>query len=154
MKKERKEWVCNNTCGFNCCSEIFLPVTPIQRMFINKKGYFVVEEDYTDFKWLGYHDAFDIKELDEGKKKIIVKTKDYKYYWNPYVKKHMIYIKNKCNKILDDNKCSIFEDRPVICMKAECPVFSEKKKIRWYGKKGLLKEKVEAYKKGELKKWH
>lgn len=154
LKIKGKEWKCNCQCQSNCCSEVFLPINQAQKKSIQEKGFWYVDHDYTDFRWLKLHKIFKVEKTSNKKERkiTILKTK-YEFKYNQFINQEMLYVQDKCSMLLPDNKCKIFRNRPDICKKAECIVFSIKKSIRWYGENGTLKDKVEAYKRGELEKW-
>jgi hypothetical protein len=41
--------------------------------------------------------------------------------------------------LLPNGKCKVYRARPEICKKADCPVFTKSKEIRWYAEHGKLK---------------
>jgi hypothetical protein len=154
MKLFGKVWQCNNTCGKDCCSELFLPMDKLSKASFDAHGSWIVSPNYADFEWLSYHKSLTIEKLPSGNRKITFsKNVPYKYVYNPYRKMDEIHIIDKCDKLLNDGKCKIFRARPQICKVADCPVFSNKAEIIHYGKNGLLKEQHEKYLKGELKKY-
>jgi len=147
-----KEWRCNNQCQSNCCSAVWLKVTPEQRASINKKGYFTVKSDYGDWRWMEFHKQVKVEKLDGGYRKIIIVKPIEKILYNPFVKSDFIYIQGKCNKLMKDGKCKIYRNRPLACKVSECPVFSDNSRKQWFAENGYLKEQLDKYKKGELSK--
>lgn len=150
-----RDWTCNMQCGANCCSEIFLPLNKAQMESIIKDRFWIVDHDYTDFKWLGYHKVFKIINTgDKGTRRIeLAQGVEYEFKKHPMIECHtMIYIQDKCVMLLPNNRCKAFRSRPNICKKAECVVFG-RDKIQWYGENGVLADKVKAYKEGKLQKW-
>lgn len=153
IKVTGKIWQCNNQCNSNCCSEVWLKINPEQRYSLEKQGYFIAEPDLSEWRWVEFHKKLNIEKLAKGKRKISVRNDDYKIRWNEYLNTDMVYVKDKCIQLLPDNRCRVYRNRPMVCKIGECAVFSIKKKIQWYGENGLLKDKIEAYRKGELSKW-
>jgi len=151
MRVQGKRWSCRNQCGSNCCSEIFLPVNKYHMKTIKEEGYFIVDNNYSDFIWVGYHPSLEIKKLDRTKRMINVLTKDYEFKYHEIIGMHMLFINEPCKHLQKDGKCKIYRKAPEICRKAECPVFTDNPDIFWYAKNGKLKEAREKYEKGELK---
>lgn len=137
LKIAGKSWSCNNDCGFNCCSDLFLPVSPEQRLSLEKVGHFIVDSNYADFKWLGYHKAIKIEKISQGWRKL-TPLKKYEFKLNQHLGKDMVFIEDKCKMLLQNNRCKIYRSRPQICRVADCPAFSKNQSIRWYGKQGVL----------------
>jgi Fe-S-cluster containining protein len=154
IKLEGKDWECMNQCKSNCCSEIFLPLSPAQKTSFEKEGFWIADNNFTDYDWLNYHKALVIEKKDKGFRKIsLQKDVSFEFIYNPYTNFEEIHILDKCSKLLPDGRCKVYRARPVICKKSLCIVFDIRKAITHYGEKGLLKDKVEAYRRGELKKW-
>lgn len=152
INKGGKEWSCDNQCKSNCCSSVFLVIDSEQLISLKKYGFYYAHDKYSDWDWLSFHKMFKIE--DEGdRKKITLKTDEYEIKYNDYLQENMLYVDDKCEHIMEDNRCAIFEDRPKVCRISECPVFSFKKKIQWYAVNGKLKEQWQKYKDGELKRW-
>lgn len=152
-----REWRCNNQCKHSCCNALWLKVTPEQRASINKRGYFIVDKDYIpdkgDWRWVEFHKQVKVEKQDGGMKKIIILKPIDKILYNPFQKCDFIYIEGKCNKLMKDGRCKIYRNRPNACKVAECPVFSENSERQWFAENSYLKEQLEKYRKGELKKW-
>jgi len=153
LKVEGKVWDCKNQCKNNCCSSVWLKISPEQRVSLKNKGYFVAKHDYTDFRWLGYHKQFKIDKLDKGDRKITLRTKDYKIQWNPFVNSDFLYVEDRCIQLKPNNLCKVYRNRPKMCAVGECIVFSRKKSLQWMAENGHLKEAIEKYRKGDLD-WH
>lgn len=155
IKIQGTEWVCNNQCKKNCCSELFLPMPPAYKKMFVESGYWIANNNYTDYTWLAYHKAIITEKLPNGDRKIfLAKDVEYRIVFNPHKGYEEIYVQNKCSMLLDNNKCKVYRARPQICRKALCPVFDIRKSIQFYAENGnILKDKIEAYKRGELKKW-
>lgn len=153
LKIRGKVFSCKNNCGSNCCSSVWLKLSPDQRVSLTNKGFFVVKHDYTSWRWLKFHKKFKIDKLDKGDRKITVLTKDYKIKWNPFENSDFIYVEDKCIQLKPDNKCKVYRNRPKICGVGECIVFSKRKSLQWMAENGHLKEAIEKYRSGELKKW-
>lgn len=153
LKVQGKSWECNNQCKSNCCSELFLPLDSEQHTSVLMNGHFIAHPNYTDWEWLGYHDSVKIEKTRvHGRRKILV-LRPFVVKYNNTINKYMLYIEDKCVKLMPDGRCRIYKKRPEICKKGECVVFSIKKKIQWYAENGLLKDKLEAYRNGKLSKW-
>lgn len=135
-----KDWACNNDCGQSCCDEIFLPMPPQFKKMFEEHGYWITDNNYTDWEWLSYHKAIVIEKLEKGHRKLSLSgTTSFEFKFNPFRGYDELYIKDKCQMILTDHKCKIFRGRPQICRRAECIVFSPKKEIQYYAENGLLK---------------
>ena len=151
LKVKGKVFSCKLQCGSNCCSSVWLMLSPDQRVSLTNKGFFVAKHDFTDYTWLKYHKQFKVDKLDKGERKITLKTKDYKIKWNPFVNSDFVYVEDKCIQLMENNKCKVYRNRPMMCSKGECIVFSPKKGLQWLAENGDLKEAIEKYRKGEIK---
>jgi len=125
FKIQGKVWTCGNQCKSNCCSEVFLAITPEQRVMLENHGHFIADSNMTDWRWLGFHKRFSIEKLEGGKRKISI-HKPYSFKFNPYLSKEMLNIENKCEQLMPDNRCRVYRNRPQICKVSECPVFELK----------------------------
>jgi len=140
----------------NCCSEVFLPLNKAQQKSIEEERSWTVDANFTDFKWLKYHKAFNVINTgNRGERLIQIKEGyDYEFKKHPFLPAHtFLYVQDKCSMLLSDGRCKVFRNRPEICKKAECIVFNERPVINWYGKNGLLADKVKDYEEGRLNKW-
>jgi Fe-S-cluster containining protein len=125
-----------------------------QRKSFEEQGFWIANNNYTDYQWIQYHKSLKIEKMKGGTRKItFLKNVPLTIIFNTYKKTDEIYLLDKCTKLLPDNKCKIFRGRPQICRKARCIVFDKSPEIQFYAENGILKDKIEAYKKGELKKW-
>ena len=145
VKIAGKSWSCNLQCQgnpkdgiSNCCSEIFIPVNPDQRISIENNNYFIAKSTLVDWEWLKLHDGLTIEKLSNGDRKISV-NKSYTFKFNLFMGKDMLYIEDRCKMLLKDGRCKIYRARPQACRKAECPVYSNKLSIRFYAQNGVLK---------------
>jgi len=150
-----KTWTCNLQCNFNgktnCCQEIFLPVNNEQKKSIEKYGYFIVGHKYTDFRWIDFRPSLEVKKVDFKKRMIRLSTKDYEFKHHTYLDQDMLYLDEKCDKLLPDGKCKVYRNRPMICKQAECPVFTNNPNIYWYAQNSKhMKEAREKHEKGDL----
>ena len=135
-----KEWKCNNQCGSNCCSEVFLKLDFKQQMSLFSNFSFITNGCGIDFIWLSYHTGIKIIILKTGEKLIEVdKEIPMRIIWNKYENSHFVRLETPCEKLLQDNKCSVYEQRPKACKISECPVFTIKPKIKWYADNSHLK---------------
>lgn len=143
MPIKPKDWDCDMSCGFNCCSELFIELTPEQREQFERERFFIQEpsellDDLEFYRWLRYHDQFSVQEMLDGRKKIIFTGKIYDIKYNPYLSKDILYVDNTCTKLNDEYFCTVYGNRPKMCGLAKCPVFDKSKRIRWFGKHGRL----------------
>ena len=152
LKVEGKEWGCRMQCQSNCCSSVFLKVTPEQRVSLESKGYFIAKHDFTEFRWLGFHKAFTIQKLDNGDRKVTV-NKEYRFIFNKFEASDFLYVADRCIQLMKDNKCKVYRNRPMICKVGKCTVFDDSPNLQWFAENGHLKDQIEKYRKGELKKW-
>lgn len=132
-----RSWQCNNQCGSDCCSEIFLPLSDMQKETL-ARGHYFAGPNYTDWKWLGYHPGVKVQKI--GIKRKIIPLKEYTIKYNEALGKHMLHMETRCGKLMPDRRCKVYRSRPEVCKKAECIVYSDRPWIRWYGKNGLLKD--------------
>lgn len=152
IKIHGKDWSCNNQCQSNCCSEIFLVLDEEQKQSYETKGYFIADNNYNDYNWLKLNKALKIKKLLGGNRQITIdKTYKSKLLYHPVIKKDILYIDNKCSKLLDNGRCGIYRIRPQACRKGRCFVFEDNAELNWIAMNGKLKEKRLLYEKGELK---
>ncbi len=68
-----------------------------EKFFIILTG--VKDKDW--IKWLAYHDGVDVKRLDK--------------------ENIQVWINNKCSYLNEDKSCSIYNKRPDVCRKFQCP---------------------------------
>ena len=153
LKIRGKDWSCKNQCMSNCCSEIFFPLNPEQRVCYDQNGYWIAPHDYTDWDWVKMHNAVQVTKLTDGQRRISVSDDvDKKIIYNSLLSMDMLRVEDKCRNLLKDGRCKVYRARPQICKKADCPVFTVDPKVIWYAKIGFLKEQREKYERGELKK--
>ena len=145
----KKDWKCNNKCGSNCCSEIFLPLSKDQKELLELNGEYIVDNKYADFRWLGFYKGIEVKKLKNGWRLIKV-VSPYEIKYHKFLLKHMLYIEGKCDKLLKNDKCKIFRNRPQTCKVSLCAVFEKDNKINWYADNGLLKEQRDLFKQGVI----
>ena len=82
---------------------------------------------------------------------IRVLTDDYTFKHHEHLEQDMLYIDEKCGKLLPDGRCKVYRARPMICKTAECQIFTPNKIINWYAKNSkYMKEAREKFEKGEL----
>jgi hypothetical protein len=152
LKITGQSWNCQNACKFNCCSEIFLPMNQKQKDSFEQRRFFIVDNNYTNWVWISFHKSLLVEKLDKGFRKIsFFDEQPFRIVFNPYRNCDELYIPDKCSKLMENGKCKIFRARPDICSKALCPVFDLRRSVQFYAEKGLLKDKLEARKRGELK---
>jgi len=152
IKITGKDWTCNNQCRGNCCSEIFLPLPPAYKTSFLEKGFYIANNNYSDYRWLEFHKVIIMEKMPSGDRKISLKEgTEYKIIFNPFKGYDELYVKDVCMMLRQDLKCKVFRARPDICKKSRCIVFDNSLEIQFYAENGLLKEKIEAYRKGELK---
>ena len=133
------EWNCNNKCKNNCCSEIFLPLTPSQKITFDLNKWWTVRPDQYDLKWLKFHDkGIFIDKLDDGRRKITLLTDDYKMLLHPMTGIQYLWIKTRCKMLLQNNKCKVYRNRPITCRRADCMLYSPNKKERWFGENSTM----------------
>lgn len=133
------------SCGFNCCSEVFIELTPQQREQLEREKYFIQEpsdnlDDLEFYRWLKYHDQFAVQHLLDGRKKIIFTGKICDFKYNSFLSKDILYVDTPCKKLNDKYFCTVYGNRPKMCRLAKCPAFDPKNSIRWYGTHGKLKQ--------------
>lgn len=148
-----KEWTCHNQCKSNCCSDFFLPLTDKQKEDFEKNGYVKVTNSYADFRWLKYHKSVTI-EKSHVLRTIKFNKKDFewKIIYNPILKTNMLWINDKCTKLLSNGKCGIYRMRPKACRVSKCPVYSGDKLLKWYADNGVLKDvRKKAEKEGKAR---
>jgi len=146
-----KEWSCNNQCKSNCCSEIFLELSPEQREQFERDETFIQEKDEVEklegldfYRWLRFHEQFAVQNMLDGRKKIIFKGKIFDIKYNPFLSKDLLYVDDPCQKLNDDYFCTVYGNRPKMCKLAKCPVFDASVRIRWFAKHGKLKSVVKT----------
>ena len=153
LKTKAKNWNCNNICGVNCCSEIFLHLTPEQRVSFDTEGFFIAPSEYSDWRWVGFHKNVFLEKLKDGSRKVSLSPDvEYEIIFNDTISMDVIKVKDKCSKLMSNGKCKVYRARPDICSRAECPVFSTNPRAIWYAKHSILKEAREKVESGELKK--
>jgi hypothetical protein len=136
-----KEFVCNNQCKSDCCSEIFLPMPPQYKKMFIEHGYWIADQNYTDYDWLSYHKSIKIEKLEKGYRKLSFSgTTPFDFIFNPFRGYDELYIKDKCSKIMDNHKCKIFRGRPVICRRGQCVIFTKNSELNHYAINGTLSE--------------
>lgn len=136
FKAKGDVWTCNNQCGSNCCGYIYLVLDGTKEEEFKQKREFLAEPGYTDWRWLGMRSAFTIIKLDDDKRNRVIKLNegvDFEIKFNPFIKKNLLYVKNKCENLLEDNKCKIYRNRPDVCKKGPCYIFDRNPSIRFYG---------------------
>lgn len=139
LKLKGKTWNCNNQCGADCCSDLFLYLSPSQRVELENERNYTVPSNYTDFKWLKLHKGVKIEKMLGGNRKI-TPLKKYKIIFHPHLGTDMLYMVDKCSKLLPNGRCKIYRSRPEACRNADCILFTKNKIIRWYGETGVLKD--------------
>jgi Fe-S-cluster containining protein len=108
----------------------------------NQERKIVVDEGYADLEWVSFHRNLIVSRQGRYYTIEINSGMDATLIWNDLKGCWFLHVKDKCINLLPDNRCSIYDRRPNICRITKCPVFSPDEEIKWYGRHGLLKEKV------------
>lgn len=126
---------------------MWLQISTKQKETYLKQGFFYAKRDWTDWRWLSYHKSITVVLEGNLRKVIIDMSYQPKLIYHPVLKKDMIYIEDKCIKLLSNNKCAIYRIRPKACKIGECPVFTTNKVWAWMGRHGTLKKQRLEYEK-------
>ncbi len=138
--KVLKKWSCNNQCKTNCCQELFLILDEKQKQSYHKTKSYFVDKSYCEWRWLSFRNAVKYKKIGKKYKLHILKQFKQKVLFNPLINKWILHIEDDCNKLMPDNRCKVYRNRPVTCQIGDCPVFSNEPKIAWLGENGMLKD--------------
>ena len=132
---KHKAWSCNRECGSNCCDHMILPLDKRQKRDFKRTRAFWIAHNYTDLRWLGYHDWFTLEKFPNGHYLLrLAKDKPFELKDNPYISQvTFLYVKSKCKQLMPDNRCLVYETRPRMCRIARCPVYSAKPVLNWFG---------------------
>lgn len=138
-----KEWMCNNNCKKDCCSDLFIVLTDALKDAYEKSGCLILNSKYLDFRWVALHKGITVQKPDAKTRKIIISDDiNKKIVFNPHNNRHYLYIETSCSKIDKDGKCKIYRARPNICRFAKCTFSSVVPETHWFWESGIYGEKT------------
>ncbi len=135
-----KTWVCNNVCRNNCCGFVYLRIKEKDIPKFEKERVMPYYK-YLEKKWIELRTSLEF--IKKNKKKFIriPKTVEYKLYYHQIMKRIFLYMKVRCSKALQNNRCAIYRTRPVICRVSPC-IMEMSKPIMFPFGKTIREEKV------------
>lgn len=154
IKVKGKDWSCSNQCQHNCCSEVFIDLSKEQKQIFDKHKTIILDNNATDFRWLGFHKGITINKISSTERELIfddnIITKT--IYFQKGLQ-HILHIDSVCSKLLPDNRCKIYRIRPKVCRVGKCSVFNKTIPIlRFLALSGKLKTQRFNFEDGKLKK--
>lgn len=138
--KGKKQFTCNNKCGKDCCSELFLPLTVATKDEFEKTGVLTERKEYTDMRWLRLHSGIKVRDITTSH--VSIQLEDgvpHEILFCPVNNNHYLHIESKCRMLMKNGRCRIYRKRPKICMVAKCPAFDPDAVLQWLGQNSIYK---------------
>jgi Fe-S-cluster containining protein len=119
-----KEWSCDMSCGFNCCSNLFLLIKKFGKLSHKETDLLLRENKIralkflTEYHLLSFRNELEIKDLGMMYYEIKINTE---WKFHEYDGRTYLEINSPCNKLIG-NKCAIYKNRPEACKVNKCVI--------------------------------